>query len=825
MTNRERTSQFLSNKQQATSNKQQATSNKQQATSNKQQATSNKQQATNSIKRLFIALTAIILAFSLTSCGGGGGGGGTVSSWHKAESGGIHNSGDAGGWGTGTSTGTGFAPNDPTAEETEAGPLISQMAALDVTTVDIQLTVNNEPQPLIVADATTTTAVLPKIKPGYIVSGSATIHLADGSTRVAQLDATEAELHGVLKFKVPYNYTAYDLSNTQVSSGTYFSRDGIDLSSVTTENIAGWQCINDGTTHNGSYVTGVRGDIELYAVPAEGANVLTAVPDKTSLIAGSSTASDYTATITITNAASTPLVTATGYLVNDPPVQDASDPTKYTASVYITGSGNPAMFADNTSATVDVVVGTETRQVTFTLKNKYKVEVEYTSPTGNVDAAEIGTFLQGSSLAFSTVSASASSMLPAGREAVAFEHGSSMVLYKNASTGATSVTINSTNFSSLTSRTIILKPVLDFTCSLSDGGYGTTASPLSSQNGTSTNPYLLNYYGNDTNKCNQIELEISDNKCADSALTIGSTQTAIVSATFDITHTGNKFLIKIKPTLAADSVYTSNTIKLTITDPTSGAKKDVHVLLKMVRIGSKAAPDAVGDIVFNDGSAMSYTDFNNLDAATKNEKKAAAIALIFYKGSASDALGARILGVGLKHESGLEWCTSSADAYDKDIDTIQCIPSGSAGAYTFSGDKDGSDNLSQIAAFPGVNDTGTESNYRAFYFAKKYNEQKLGSESSSRIPAGSQFENGWYLPSIAELFQIYACREDSTNGFDIDTASNALGGDGFGNSVYWSSSQHAFGGDYAYRLNFTDGDCGYNCLKDGNLHVCAIRAF
>ena len=154
----------------------------------------------------------------------------------------------------------------------------------------------------------------------------------------------------------------------------------------------------------------------------------------------------------------------------------------------------------------------------------------------------------------------------------------------------------------------------------------------------------MNYYGNDTNKCNQIELEISDNKCADSALTIGSTQTAIVSATFDITHTGNKFLIKIKPTLAADSVYTSNTIKLTITDPTSGAKKDVHVLLKMVRIGSKAAPDAVGDIVFNDGSAMSYTDFNNLDAATKNEKKAAAIALIFYKGSASDALGARILG-------------------------------------------------------------------------------------------------------------------------------------------------------------------------------------
>ena len=40
-------------------------------------------------------------------------------------------------------------------------------------------------------------------------------------------------------------------------------------------------------------------------------------------------------------------------------------------------------------------------------------------------------------------------------------------------------------------------------------------------------------------------------------------------------------------------------------------------------VGTKAPTEAknVGDIVFNDGSAMSYTDFEALDTATKNTKK------------------------------------------------------------------------------------------------------------------------------------------------------------------------------------------------------------
>ncbi len=247
-------------------------------------------------------------------------------------------------------------------------------------------------------------------------------------------------------------------------------------------------------------------------------------------------------------------------------------------------------------------------------------------------------------------------------------------------------------------------------------------------------------------------------------------------------------------------------------------------------VGSKlpSVYKEVGDIVFNDGSAMPYTEFNGLSTAIKNEKKAAAIALIFYKGTelnSGSGTTVRTLGVGLKHNRvGLAWCTNGAKAFEKNISTIQCTPSESAGSYTFTGDKNGSDNLEQIEAFEGVDDTSTEAKYPAFYFAKNYKEQTIGSESASRITAGSEFENSWYLPSMAELFQIYACRADSIIGFDIDAASQTLGGDSFGTSNYWSSSQYESNGNTAYRLYFYGGNC-YTSTKETYDYVCSIREF
>lgn len=284
-------------------------------------------------------------------------------------------------------------------------------------------------------------------------------------------------------------------------------------------------------------------------------------------------------------------------------------------------------------------------------------------------------------------------------------------------------------------------------------------------------------------------------------------------------------------------------------------------------IGTKAPSEAkaVGDIVFNDGSAMSYTAYTALSESDKAAKKTSAIALIFYKGTAAnDPLGAKTLGVGLVHSvanesTGTVWCTSSAQAANQKITTIQCEKECSGEypnvVYTFPNrtdvDKDGSDNLEQIAAFLNqlhqttdsvVNDTGVGENstktpaeaaslYPAFYFAKNYKNQTVGSETASRIRAGSQFESGWYLPTIAELYQLCKNGKMADKVFDIDAASAALGGSQFGDNSFFTSSQDETNDDRVWICGSNDENafCPNQPFKPGatglTIYTCAIRAF
>lgn len=240
-------------------------------------------------------------------------------------------------------------------------------------------------------------------------------------------------------------------------------------------------------------------------------------------------------------------------------------------------------------------------------------------------------------------------------------------------------------------------------------------------------------------------------------------------------------------------------------------------------IGTKApsAAKEVGDIVFNDGSATPYATGLSLTDA----QKAAAIAIIFYKGTGCNNDGdttPRTLGVGLKHHrNDSAWCTASANACYEKISTIRCLHSGTAGALTFTGDKDGSNNLEQIATYltsnSSSNDTGTATNYPAFYFAKNY--------SATATNLGTTYASGWYLPSIAELFQIYANGKGANKAFDIDAASQALEGDSFGTSLYWSSSQCDSNDEYACKLNFNNGVEASGYKRAVGSYLCAIRAF
>ena len=230
------------------------------------------------------------------------------------------------------------------------------------------------------------------------------------------------------------------------------------------------------------------------------------------------------------------------------------------------------------------------------------------------------------------------------------------------------------------------------------------------------------------------------------------------------------------------------------------------------KFGIYESPYEVGDIVFNDGSATPYTELLLLT----DEQKEAAIAIIFYKGTelnnGDDTSTVRTLGVGLKHDkNGRVWCTSNANAYSRKIIAIES-------EYY----KNGSDNLSQIAAFLSnpsnntTNDTETAANYPAFYYAINY--------SNTAANLGTSYSNGWYLPSRLEIEKIYENGISDSKIFDIEAAINLCGGNQFGNSWYWSSSQSTVYDNMASSFRITTGD-GASGNKDEPNELCAIRSF
>ena len=226
---------------------------------------------------------------------------------------------------------------------------------------------------------------------------------------------------------------------------------------------------------------------------------------------------------------------------------------------------------------------------------------------------------------------------------------------------------------------------------------------------------------------------------------------------------------------------------------------------------SYSAKYAVGDIILNDGSKVNYETAKNYTGSDLDGLKSKAIAVIFRADTASK----KALGVGLKHSmSGLAWCTNDANAYNKNIETIQCPARGDHGNLTFTDDTDGSDNLEQIASFlttAGLeNDTTDASKYPAFYFAKNY--------KTTATNLGAAYENGWYLPTVAELFDIWKVKAT------VDAASNLCGGSQFGDRSYWSSSQCASDDGLAYELSFLWG-CGVNSPYGSTSKVCAVRVF
>ena len=211
---------------------------------------------------------------------------------------------------------------------------------------------------------------------------------------------------------------------------------------------------------------------------------------------------------------------------------------------------------------------------------------------------------------------------------------------------------------------------------------------------------------------------------------------------------------------------------------------------------------AVGDIIQKDGSKIAYHIGLNLTP----EQKASAVAIIYV----ADTESTPALGVGIGGYNNVKWCTADAKAYNRIITPII--------GYRGTDDTDGSDNLSQIAAFLGSeNDTSDESKYPAFYTAIKHGNNFKG----------SPFENGWYLPTIDECSILIEEESRIYAALDLCGGATSL----FKLQTIWTSSAEALYSDKViaidYNKNPLTSNYAYADLKkdDDSSVVIPIRKF
>ena len=205
---------------------------------------------------------------------------------------------------------------------------------------------------------------------------------------------------------------------------------------------------------------------------------------------------------------------------------------------------------------------------------------------------------------------------------------------------------------------------------------------------------------------------------------------------------------------------------------------------------------AVGDILFTDGTRMKAENVKYGVPDSQAAKAFGVIGRIPYGGAKGYAVGLH------KSSSYLQWAPSGTRGYNINFTEIQ--------GTAISGDMDGSDNWEYICSVDPTGTADAATNYPAFNFANTY--------GTIAGLTGTEYETGWYLPSVAELYDVYE------NKIAVQESLAAVNGFNLTSGYYWSSSQVASDYDYAYEVKFSDGGMRLRSKYD-NSYVLVLQAF
>ncbi len=224
------------------------------------------------------ALLTVFLFFTLlfTTCGGGAAGGAGGASIPADE----YTTHNPSGWGGGGSSGGGggsgggvnMTGGTPLVVERYEDPVTGTFAGSQLNDL-IAAIQNNSSRSNSVFNV-----------PFYVV----------GDPVVRQARVTKGA-NKVEKFEHQYKATCNVTSPSGTTNSSvfyYYVNDGINLASVTTSEMTGWQCQEDGSVHSGSHITNITGDVTLVPVYVSGAGPVNAGVIKTDLFTGTIPASD-----------------------------------------------------------------------------------------------------------------------------------------------------------------------------------------------------------------------------------------------------------------------------------------------------------------------------------------------------------------------------------------------------------------------------------------------------------------------------------------------------------------------------------------------------
>lgn len=213
---------------------------------------------------------------------------------------------------------------------------------------------------------------------------------------------------------------------------------------------------------------------------------------------------------------------------------------------------------------------------------------------------------------------------------------------------------------------------------------------------------------------------------------------------------------------------------------------------------------APGDVILSDGSKIAAADVSKMNSAQISN----AVAVVAFT-----KYGLVPYGMGLNQNENVYLFREYSTGYNSLINEIISDRSNSwyadSNDLSITGDKSGFDNWAVVQTYDPEGARDPAYNYPGFNWAAEYG-------ISNNLPASCS--DGWFVPSLAELVEVYRNRSE------INQSLQALGKQTLLRSWFSSSSQDPDDSDYIWRVDFSDGeiDTGY---KDSSRYELVIRQF